>query len=40
MDIDLDENGDGEEDSWGWEGGGAHNYDILGSLLDECLAVG
>jgi transcriptional coactivator HFI1/ADA1 len=40
MDIDPDEDGDVDDDRWGWEGGGARDRDMLGGLLDECLAVG
>lgn len=29
-----------ENESWGWEGGGAKDRERLFSLLDECLAVG
>ncbi|KAI4183129.1 MAG: hypothetical protein L6R41_005567 [Letrouitia leprolyta] len=29
-----------EDESWGWAGGGAADRRQLGSLLDECLAIG
>lgn len=28
------------DDGWGWEGGGKADRAKLGSLLDECLAIG
>jgi transcriptional coactivator HFI1/ADA1 len=31
---------DGVADGWGWSGGSASDRDALGSLLDDCLAVG
>ncbi|KAI4089957.1 MAG: hypothetical protein LQ344_005058 [Seirophora lacunosa] len=32
--------GDDEDQNWGWAGGGATDRRQLGALLDECLAIG
>ncbi|KAL8701047.1 MAG: hypothetical protein Q9224_000685 [Gallowayella concinna] len=38
--IDAHDEGDDEEESWGWAGGATSDRRQLGTLLDECLAIG
>ncbi|KAL8849526.1 MAG: hypothetical protein Q9221_005533 [Calogaya cf. arnoldii] len=37
--YDMQDDGDDDEESWGWAGGAAGDRKQLGALLDECLAV-
>ena len=34
------DDGEDEDENWGWTGGGAADRRQLGALLDECLAIG
>lgn len=38
--IHVNGNAGNDNESWGWEGGGAKDRETLFSLLDECLAIG
>lgn len=37
--YDMQDNGEDDDESWGWAGGAAGDRKQLGALLDECLAV-
>ncbi|KAL8802337.1 MAG: hypothetical protein Q9200_006615 [Gallowayella weberi] len=38
--FDAHDEGEDEEESWGWAGGAGSDRRQLGALLDECLAIG
>ncbi|KAL8913637.1 MAG: hypothetical protein Q9171_001602 [Xanthocarpia ochracea] len=38
--YDIHDEGEDDDESWGWAGGAAGDRKQLGTLLDECLAIG
>lgn len=38
--YEIHDEGEDEDESWGWAGGAAGDRKQLGTLLDECLAIG